>query len=229
MCGLKRAHLRVAYNTAQSSSMDRAFALLALALFVVFLVVDSLARGYVHWRATGSTGTPQRASGLKPTDFIGGAVAFAGMAATVAGTALAAVGWLDAVGLLDVIVVRVAGMVLAVIGIATVWVAQSGMGASWRATVDYSERPDLVTTGLFAVIRNPIFTFIIIATAGLALMAPNVVTLLGVIVVALGIEVHVRRVEEPYLHWAHGDAYRDYASRVGRFVPGVGRIDIAKL
>jgi protein-S-isoprenylcysteine O-methyltransferase Ste14 len=49
------------------------------------------------------------------------------------------------------------------------------------------------------------------------------------LVVALGMELHVRRVEEPYLHWAHGDAYRDYAARVGRFVPGVGRIDIAKL
>jgi protein-S-isoprenylcysteine O-methyltransferase Ste14 len=209
--------------------MDRAFAWLALALFVVFLVVDSLARGYVHWRATGSTGTPHRSSGFKPIDFIGGAVAFAGMATTVAGTVLAAVGWLDAVQFLDFTAVRFGGMMLAVIGIAMVWVAQSGMGASWRATVDYTERPELVTAGLFAVIRNPIFTFIIIATAGLALMAPNAVTLVGVVVVALGIEMHVRRVEEPYLHWAHGDAYREYAARVGRFVPGLGRIDIAEL
>jgi protein-S-isoprenylcysteine O-methyltransferase Ste14 len=204
--------------------MDRAFAWLALALFVVFLVVDSLVRGYVHWRATGSTGTPKRNSGLKPTDFIGGAVAFTGMATTVAGTMFAAVGWLEAVGFLDFIAVRVVGMVLAVMSIGMVWVAQSGMGASWRATVDYSERPELVTTGLFAVIRNPIFTFIIIATAGLALMAPNVVTLVGVVVVAVGIEVHVRRVEEPYLRWAHEDAYREYEARVGRFIPGVGEI-----
>ena len=204
--------------------MDRAFAWLALALFVVFLVVDSLARGYVHWRATGSTGTPHRNSGLKPTDFIGGAVALAGMATTVAGTTFAAVGWLDALNFLDYIAVRITGTVLAVIGIGAVWVAQSGMGASWRATVDYSERPELVTTGLFAVIRNPIFTFIIIATAGLALMAPNAVTLVGVVVVALGIEMHVRRVEEPYLRWAHGDEYREYAARVGRFLPGIGRI-----
>jgi protein-S-isoprenylcysteine O-methyltransferase Ste14 len=204
--------------------MDTAFAWLAMALFVVFFAVDALARGYLHWRATGSTGTPQRTSGLKPTDFIGGAVAFAGMAATVAGTVLAAVGWLDSVRFLDFAAVRVGGSVLAVIGIAMVWVAQSGMGASWRATVDYTERPDLVTTGLFGVIRNPIFTFVIVATAGLALMAPNAVSLAGVVVVALGIDIHIRRVEEPYLRWAHGDSYRGYAARVGRFIPGVGRM-----
>ena len=37
------------------------------------------------------------------------------------------------------------------------------------------------------------------------------------------VKVHVRVVEEPYLSRTHGDAYREYASRVGRFVPGVGR------
>ena len=206
--------------------MDTAFAWLAVALFVVFFAVDVLARGYLHWRSTGSTVTPRRDSGLRPTDFVGGAVAFAGMATSVAGAVFAATGLLDPVRYLDLTGVRVAGTVLAVIGIGAVWVAQSGMGASWRATVDYTERPELVTTGLFAVIRNPIFTFIIAATAGLALMAPTAVALAGVAGVALGIDLHVRRVEEPYLHWAHGDAYAQYASKVGRFVPGVGRMRI---
>ena len=67
------------------------------------------------------------------------------MTATVAGTVLAATGRLDAVRYLDFAGVRVAGTVLAVIGIGAVWVAQSGMGTSWRATVDYTERPELVT------------------------------------------------------------------------------------
>jgi protein-S-isoprenylcysteine O-methyltransferase Ste14 len=153
-------------------------------------------------------------------------MAFAGMTATVAGTVFAATGRLNAVRYLDFTAVRVAGTALAVIGIGAVWVAQSGMGTSWRATVDYTERPELVTTGLFAVIRNPIFTFIIATAAGLALMAPNAVALAGVVAVALGIDLHVRRVEEPYLRWAHGDAYVRYAAEVGRFVPGVGRMRI---
>ena len=43
------------------------------------------------------------------------------------------------------------------------------------------------------------------------------------VVIALGLELQVRAVEEPYLLRTHGDAYRAYAARVGRFLPGVGR------
>ena len=204
--------------------MDRAFGWLALALWVVVIVVDVVWRGYVYSRQTGSTGVLRRSAGLKPTDFLGGAVAFVGMTATVAGAVLAATGWLGPVRLLDYTVVRIIGTALAVTGIGMVAVAQSGMGTSWRPTVDYSERTELVRTGLFAVIRNPIFTFIIVAAAGMALMTPNVVALAGVVALWLGIELHVRRVEEPYLRWAHGDAYRDYTARVGRFLPGTGRV-----
>jgi protein-S-isoprenylcysteine O-methyltransferase Ste14 len=35
-------------------------------------------------------------------------------------------------------------------------------------------------------------------------------------------EAQVRLVEEPYLLGVHGDAYRAYAARVGRFSPGLG-------
>ena len=38
------------------------------------------------------------------------------------------------------------------------------------------------------------------------------------------LELQVRVVEEPHLLRAHGGAYASYAARVGRFVPGVGRL-----
>jgi protein-S-isoprenylcysteine O-methyltransferase Ste14 len=82
----------------------------------------------------------------------------------------------------------------------------------------------LVRSGMFTVIRNPIFTLMVVTTFGLVLMTPNIVALAGVVVLAVGIDLHVRLVEEPYLRWAHGDAYLEYAARVGRFVPGVGRL-----
>ena len=204
--------------------MDRVFGCLALALWVVFIAVDVVWRGYLYSCQTGSTAVPRRSAGVRQTDFIGGAVAFVGMTATVAGAVLTVTGWLGPVRYLDCTAVRIAGTVLAVIGIGMVTVAQSGMGASWRPTVDYTERTELVRTGLFAVIRNPIFTFIIVTAAGMALMTPNVIAMAGVVALWFGIELHVRRVEEPYLRWAHGDAYRDYTARVGRFVPGIGRV-----
>jgi protein-S-isoprenylcysteine O-methyltransferase Ste14 len=63
-----------------------------------------------------------------------------------------------------------------------------------------------------------------IVPVGLALINPNVVSLAMLIAVAASVQVQVRLVEEPYLLRVHGDAYRAYAARTGRFVPGVGRL-----
>ena len=38
-----------------------------------------------------------------------------------------------------------------------------------------------------------------------------------------GIQLQVREVEEPYLRRVHGHTYRDYTTRVGRFLPWLGR------
>ena len=35
------------------------------------------------------------------------------------------------------------------------------------------------------------------------------------------------RFEEKHLEAMHGDAYRAYAARTGRFVPGIGKLDKA--
>ena len=47
---------------------------------------------------------------------------------------------------------------------------------------------------------------------------------LGVLLLLVGIELQVRRIEEPYLARVHGTAYADYAARTGRFLPRLGRL-----
>jgi protein-S-isoprenylcysteine O-methyltransferase Ste14 len=84
-------------------------------------------------------------------------------------------------------------------------------------------RTALVTTGPFAVVRNPFFAGVLLSAAGLALFLPNVTSLGSFALLLTAIELQVRFVEEPYLLGAHGASYREYAGRVGRFVPGVGR------
>jgi protein-S-isoprenylcysteine O-methyltransferase Ste14 len=64
----------------------------------------------------------------------------------------------------------------------------------------------------------------IVGWSGIALMVPTWLAIAAVATVAAGLELQVRFVEEPNLVRAHGEEYRDYASRVGRFVPGVGRL-----
>ncbi|WP_245641238.1 methyltransferase family protein [Streptomyces megasporus] len=72
---------------------------------------------------------------------------------------------------------RWAGLVLTAAGMAFTLAAQTTMGASWRVGVDAGERTTLVTTGLFAQVRNPVFTGMAVAAVGLALMVPNPVAL----------------------------------------------------
>ncbi|MFI6822211.1 methyltransferase family protein [Micromonospora sp. NPDC050187] len=96
------------------------------------------------------------------------------------------------------------------------------MGSSWRIGVDPTEHTSLVTGGPFALARNPIFTAMAAITLGLALMVPNAVALAAWLVLAL--QLQVRAVEEPYLMSVHGKDYVRYAARVGRFLPGLGRI-----
>jgi protein-S-isoprenylcysteine O-methyltransferase Ste14 len=98
------------------------------------------------------------------------------------------------------------------------------MGSSWRVGVDPSERTALRTDGPFRWVRNPIFSWMILTAAGLALLVPNTASLAGLAALVFGIELQVRLVEEPYLLRTHGEAYASWASLTGRFFPGIGRL-----
>jgi protein-S-isoprenylcysteine O-methyltransferase Ste14 len=62
------------------------------------------------------------------------------------------------------------------------------------------------------------------AFVGIALLAPNPLTIAGALGVIAALELQTRRVEEPYLLRTHGERYAAYAARVGRFLPGIGRL-----
>lgn len=107
-------------------------------------------------------------------------------------------------------------------GLVVTLVAQAQMGASWRVGID--DRPTrLVTGGLFAVSRNPIFLGMFLTFAGVVLITPAPWTLLAFAAAVPLVSLQVR-LEERNLVWLHGDAYRAYAARVGRFVPWMGRL-----
>lgn len=133
-------------------------------------------------------------------------------------------GVLAPVAALDGTAGHVTGLVLAAVGVVTTLASQITMGTAWRIGVDAQERTTLVTSGPFALVRNPFFTGTGMVAAGLVLMVPNVVAIAALLALAAAVELQVRVVEEPYLLRAQGQEYRDYAARAGRFVPGVGRL-----
>jgi hypothetical protein len=97
--------------------------------------------------------------------------------------------------------------VLAMSAMVATFAAQLAMGDSWRAGVDPDERTMLVTSGPFRVVRNPILTAVLITCAGLTLMAPTAIGLVGFAAVVVANQLLVRLVEEPYLRRVHGQEY----------------------
>jgi len=192
----------------------------ALVIYVIGLVMAFGFRTLQHYRRTGRSGWVgvSRETG-RPARF--GAIAFAGaLVAGIAGVVLAAGGAVAAQAVSAWL--GVLGVVIAVAGVVAVSGSQAVMGDAWRIGVDPSERTGLVTDGVFRWARNPIFTGMIATQVGVFLMVPSWLTGLALVLLVAGIEVQVRRVEEPYLARAHGDQYQEYRARVGRFWPGIG-------
>ena len=120
-------------------------------------------------------------------------------------------------------ILRVTGTVLLFGGIALLVVAQLNLGASWRIGIEEGSSPGLVTSGFYRFCRNPIFFAILILLTGYTLLLPTRLSLALLVGAFIGIRQQVMR-EEAYLSRAYGDSYRGYALRVGRFVPGIGRL-----
>ncbi|MHB8875296.1 MAG: methyltransferase family protein [Myxococcaceae bacterium] len=120
-------------------------------------------------------------------------------------------------------VFAVLAWVLLISGVVVVVIAQAQMGASWRIGIDSKNRTELVTHGLFQIVRNPIFTGLLLVTLGIVLLTPSPWSVLGwaFLLYVLALQV---RLEEEHLLRLHGEPYRAYASRVGRFAPLLGRL-----
>jgi protein-S-isoprenylcysteine O-methyltransferase Ste14 len=192
-------------------------------MLVVFLVLTLFVRVAIQLRRTGTTGLIGLRKGAGPLEWLSGLFFLGGMAMAIVSLQLVLKDDLDPIDALDVDALHVPGIVLAALGGLSVFGAQLGMGASWRIGVSEDQGTDLITGGWFSVIRNPIYTAMIVGWTGFALMVPTWLAFAAVIVIALALELQVRVVEEPYLIRTHGEAFRSYASRVGRFFPGIGR------
>jgi protein-S-isoprenylcysteine O-methyltransferase Ste14 len=196
---------------------------IAIAMLVVFFGLAGLVRIAIQLRRTGKTGLIglRRDAGL--LDWLSGILFIGGMAMGIASPILVLNDALDPIDALDFTALNVVGIVVAGTAGIAVFAAQLGMGESWRIGVSDEERTDLVTGGWFSLVRNPIYSAMIGGWTGLALMVPTWLGLTAIAVVFVGLELQVRAVEEPYLVRTHGDEFRRYTSRVGRFFPGVGR------
>lgn len=198
--------------------------IIALGLFGVFAALGFGWRSWLQHRRTGSTGFHGVSGRVGSTEWFAGIGFVVAMAAAFLAPVLQLTHTVSPLSVLHAPWIQVTGIALAVAGIAATVYAQIDMGDSWRIGVDPSETTTLVRQGVFGLVRNPIFTAMLVFGFGIALVTPNPIAIVGFLLLVATIETQVRVVEEPYLAAQHGDAYRGYTANVGRFVPGLGRI-----
>jgi protein-S-isoprenylcysteine O-methyltransferase Ste14 len=109
------------------------------------------------------------------------------------------------------------GVVLCFVGVSVLPLSLVSFGKSFRVGIDVDHPDRLVTTGIFAVSRNPIYVGFAFVLLGQFLVFPNWVLL---IYLMAGIWLFHRQVfrEEEFLGKHYGQEYVEYSKRVRRYL-----------
>jgi protein-S-isoprenylcysteine O-methyltransferase Ste14 len=115
-------------------------------------------------------------------------------------------------------VLRWVAALAAVIALAATVRCWLRMGSDWRMDVGLERKTDLITDGLFARVRHPIYAFSILLMLCSVAIVPTTPMMLiaGAHILLMNFKA---RNEERHLSVVHGDVYARYLQKTGRFFP----------
>lgn len=114
-----------------------------------------------------------------------------------------------------------AGLAVSVVGFVVLGVAAVGLGQALTPTPVPKSGAELVVTGLYRLVRHPIYTGVILIVVGLVVRSGSLVSLaVGVATIAF---FNAKAAWEERRLADHYDGYREYAARTPRFIPWAGR------
>ncbi len=116
------------------------------------------------------------------------------------------------------VVLRLVASIVAVLSLAATVKCWARMGKDWRMAVTGEPAQPLITDGLFARIRHPIYSFSILLMLCTMMILPTL-PMLVVGAAHIALMLLKARNEERHLLAHHGEAYARYLARTGRFVP----------
>jgi len=112
----------------------------------------------------------------------------------------------------------IAGLTLLGISIILVWVVSAQLKDSWRVGVHEDQQTELIQDGLYAYVRNPYFLSYYVLFFGLFLVRPSLVLLLLAGITVFSFHRMILH-EEAHLLAAHGERYKEYKAKTGRYLP----------
>lgn len=118
------------------------------------------------------------------------------------------------------------GIVLLLLGaFGLIWCARD-FYASGRGTLAPWDPPqELVTVGLYRLVRNPMYVSVLVMVTGWALYLLSAFVALYVVLLALAFHVRIVTHEEPWLAARFGPRWSAYQVAVPRWLPRVTRRD----
>lgn len=117
----------------------------------------------------------------------------------------------------------VTGFVLVVLGLAFAAWARDLLGRNWSSQVIVQDGHQLVTAGPYAYVRHPLYTGILTAVAGTALIVDDLAALLALGLAAVSFSLKAHR-EEELLQTEFGAVYSDYRAHTGALLPRLSRV-----
>ena len=118
--------------------------------------------------------------------------------------------------LFDSFPTQVCGMVMITLGLVLLILAYISFGDSWRVGFDTKLPGALVTTGVFAVSRNPIYLFLDLWFVGIFLITGKLIFLIFALAALLVLHCQIHQ-EERFLLELYGQPYQEYCERAGRY------------
>jgi|WetSurMetagenome_2_1015567.scaffolds.fasta_scaffold114472_1 protein-S-isoprenylcysteine O-methyltransferase Ste14 len=115
-------------------------------------------------------------------------------------------------------VIRWTGFVLGLFGLG-VWIwAQVALGKEWSPQLQLREGHRLITTGLYARMRHPLYSGMILWSGGLALLAASWIFIVFTALFGAAFLMRIPR-EEQMMIGEFGEEYREYMQRTGSVFP----------
>ncbi|MFI5237528.1 MAG: methyltransferase family protein [Ignavibacteriales bacterium] len=109
------------------------------------------------------------------------------------------------------------GVLFCIIGIVLMFLSLVSFGKSFRVGIDVDKPDKLVTTGIFAFSRNPIYAAFAFVLPGQFFVFPNWILLVYLVTGYFLFHRQVLR-EEEFLKKHYGDEYTEYSKRVRRYI-----------
>ena len=114
------------------------------------------------------------------------------------------------------------GVALITAALYVFWRAHADLGLNWSPTLEIREKHELITRGIYGVIRHPMYSSQWILAIAQPLLLQN--WLVGFANLIIFIPFYFLRVqaEEKMMLDSFGDEYRDYMKKTGAILPKVG-------